>query len=143
MFGVVQWWEIATGFELRIRYANYGICAGLSALGIRRLSEKTGKTAKVKRIARLTREYKEALYFSLHLQFLIYTLLLRCMGIMVYGVYLILLVQMEVTRTVRREFLAFVSAPLKQCCGRPKCLAASELLARSSGLMKTNYNRFE
>ena len=135
MFGVVQWWEIATGFELRIRYANYGICAGLSVLGIQRLSEKTG--------TRLTREYKEALYFSLHPQFLIYTLLLRCMGIMVYGVYLVLLVKMDVTRTVRREFLAFVPAPLEQCCGRPKCLAASELLARSSGLMKTNYNRFE
>jgi hypothetical protein len=88
-----------------------GIAAGLSVLGLQRLSKKTGKSAKAKKVARLTKDYNEALYFSVHPHHLICILLLRCMAIMVYGVYLILLVKIDVTRLISTAYLAFLPTP--------------------------------
>lgn len=64
-----------------------GVLAGLAVLGIQRYSDRIGKRSKTKKLSRLKEEYNETIYFALHPEYLICTLLLRCMGILLYGVY--------------------------------------------------------
>ena len=60
----------------------------------------------IKRFKRLGAQYKEAIYFAIHPEFLICHLLLRCMGVLLYTVYLVFLVKIDVSPRPGDEFHA-------------------------------------
>jgi hypothetical protein len=78
---------------------------------IQRWWEERGKTSHAKTLHRITKEYDDALYYALEPDALMHKLLLRIMGILLYGVYLVLLVKIDVTQAVGSELHGIFTMP--------------------------------
>ena len=74
-----------------------GIGTGLSVQPIQRWWEKRAISSQSKRTKRIREEYTTATYFALHPEFLACKLVLTCIGVCAYIVYLLFLVKLDVT----------------------------------------------
>jgi hypothetical protein len=78
---------------------------------IQRWWEKRDKTSHARTLRRIKAEYDDAVYYAVNKDFLSQKLILRTMGMVLYGIYLVLLVKIEVTHPVSRELFKVLKTP--------------------------------